>query len=97
MWPNCSTARSPVRRLRSAGLDKLAGIGELDPLARARLLLAQVQVDLRRIWRLVDGDRHPDPGPVQALLEADAREPAARVPTRPRSGGHLLRLRSGVK
>jgi hypothetical protein len=60
---------------RSAGLDKLAGIGELDPLARARLLLAQVQADLRRIWRLIDGDRHPDPGPVRVLLEADARAP----------------------
>jgi hypothetical protein len=53
---------------RSAGLDKLAGIGELDPLARARLLLAQVQADLRRIWRLIDGDRHPDPGPVRETM-----------------------------
>jgi hypothetical protein len=64
-----------VRR-RQASLDKLAGIGELDPLSQARLLLAQVQVDLRRVWRSIDGDREqPDPGPVRSLLEADARAP----------------------
>jgi hypothetical protein len=64
-----------VRR-RQASLDKLAGIGELDPLSQARLLLAQVQVDLQRVWRSIDGDRQqPDPGPVRSLLEADARAP----------------------
>jgi hypothetical protein len=61
---------------RQASLEKLPGIGELDPLSQARLLLAQVQVDLERVWRLIDWDRqHPDPSPVQSLLEADAREP----------------------
>jgi hypothetical protein len=64
-----------VRR-RQASLEKLAGIGELDPLSQARLLLAQVQADLQRVWRSVDGDRpQPDPGPVRSLLEADARAP----------------------
>jgi hypothetical protein len=64
-----------VRR-RQASLDKLAGIGELDPLSQARLLLAQVQADLEHVWRSVDGDRpQPDPGPVRSLLEADARAP----------------------
>lgn len=64
-----------VRR-RQVSLEKLAGIGELDPLSQARLLLAQVEVDLRRVWRLIDRDhRQPDPGPVQSLLEADARAP----------------------
>ncbi|HEV3465238.1 MAG TPA: hypothetical protein VG846_14810, partial [Actinomycetota bacterium] len=61
---------------RQAGLDKLAGIGELHPLARARLLLAQVEVDLQRTWRLADrGQRPPDPGPVRSLLEAESRQP----------------------
>jgi hypothetical protein len=64
-----------VRR-RQASLDKLAGIGELDPLSQARLLLAQVQADLEHVWRSVDGDRpQPDLGPVRSLLEADARAP----------------------
>jgi hypothetical protein len=61
---------------RQASLDKLAGIGELDPLSQARLLLAQVQADLQRAWRLADVDRqHPDPNPVQSLLEAEVRPP----------------------
>jgi hypothetical protein len=64
-----------VRR-RQPSLEKLTGIGELDPLAQARLLLAQVQVDLQRVWQLIDLDhRQPDPSPVQSLLEADARAP----------------------
>lgn len=64
-----------VRR-RQAGVEKLAGVGELDPLAQARLLLAQVQVDLQRVWRSIDLDhQQPDPSPVQSLLEADARAP----------------------
>lgn len=64
-----------VRR-RQASLGKLTGIGELDPLAQARLLLAQVQVDLQRVWQLLDVDhQQPDPSRVQSLLEADARAP----------------------
>jgi hypothetical protein len=61
---------------RQTGLGKLAGIAELNPLARARLLLAQVQADLWQTWRLLDRDQHqPDPGPVHSLLEADTRSP----------------------
>jgi hypothetical protein len=64
-----------VRR-RQVSLDKLAGIGELDPLSQARLLLAQVRVDLQRVWRFIDLDhQQPDTGPVRSLLEADARAP----------------------
>jgi hypothetical protein len=66
---------------RQASSDKLAGIGDLDPLARARLLLAQVETDLQRVWRLTGGDRrHPDPGPVRSLLEAGTRPPG-QVPS----------------
>jgi hypothetical protein len=55
---------------------KLAGIGDLDPLSQARLLLAQVQADLQRAWQLGDsGQRPPDPSPVQSLLGAEARPP----------------------
>ena len=65
-----------VQGRQPAGLDKLTGIGELHPLARARLLLSQVESDLRRTWRLVGRDQpHPDPGPVRALLEAGSRQP----------------------
>jgi hypothetical protein len=61
---------------RQASLDKLVGIGELDPLAQARLLLAQVQADLQRAWQLVEfGYQHPDPSPVQSLLEVEERQP----------------------
>jgi hypothetical protein len=60
---------------RQANLTKLTGIGELDPLSQARLLLAQVQADVHRVWRLIDWDHHPDPGPVQSLLEAETRAP----------------------
>jgi hypothetical protein len=61
---------------RPASLDKLAGIGDLDPLSQARLLLAQVRVDLQHAWRLADsGQPPPDPRPVQALLEAEMRQP----------------------
>ena len=70
-----SNVPSSVRR-RQLNVEKLPGIGELDPLARARLLLAQVQVDLQRVWRLIDVDhQQPDPGPVRSLLEAEARAP----------------------
>jgi len=61
---------------RQAGVDRLTGIGELDPLSRARLLLAQVRVDLATAWRFgPSGHEPPDTGPVQALLEADVRQP----------------------
>jgi hypothetical protein len=53
---------------------KLAGVGDLDPLSQARLLLAQVQADLQRAWQLGDsGQQPPDPSPVQSLLEAETR------------------------
>ena len=59
---------------RQAGVDRLTGIGELDPLSRARLLLAQVRVDLEFAWRFGrSGQEPPDTGPVQALLEAEVR------------------------
>jgi hypothetical protein len=64
------------RPRRQARLDKLVGIGDLDRLSRARLLLGQVQADVRRIWRLDDsGQEPPDLGPVRSLLEAEVRQP----------------------
>jgi hypothetical protein len=55
---------------------KLAGIGDLDPLSRARLLLAQLQADLQRAWQFADsGQQPPDPSPIQSLLEAKVRPP----------------------
>jgi hypothetical protein len=55
---------------------KLAGVGDLDPLSQARLLLAQVQADLQRAWQFDDfGQQPPDPSPVESLLEAEARPP----------------------
>jgi len=63
-------------RRRPASSDKLAGIGELDPLSQARLLLAQVQADLERAWRFNDTGRPPpDLDPVRSLLEAEVRQP----------------------
>jgi hypothetical protein len=78
-WHTAELFHAPVPRSgqrREASLDKLAGIGELDPLSQANLLLAQVQADVRRIWRL-DASGHPPPdlGPVQSLLQAEARPP----------------------
>jgi hypothetical protein len=65
------------RQHRQAKLDKLVGIGELDPLSRARLLLAQVQADVRRTWWLDDSGRPPpDLSPVHSLLVAEVRQPA---------------------
>jgi hypothetical protein len=59
-----------------ASPSKLVGIGELDPLSQARLLLAQVQADLQRVWRFDDsGQQPPDPGAIQSLLEAEVRPP----------------------
>jgi len=61
---------------RQAGVDRLTGIGELDPLSQARLLLAQVRVDLGFVWQFGrSGQEPPDTGPVQALLEAQVRQP----------------------
>ncbi len=62
------------RRPPQASLDKLPGIGELDTLSRAGLLVAQVQADLERAWRSVDrAQPPPDPSPVRSLLEAERR------------------------
>jgi hypothetical protein len=61
---------------RLAGVDRLTGIGELDPLSRARLLLAQVRVDLEFAGQFGrSGQEPPDTGPVKALLEAEVRQP----------------------
>jgi hypothetical protein len=65
------------RQHRQAKLDKLVGIGELDPLSQARLLLAQVQADVRRTWWLDDsGLPPPDLSPVHSLLVGEVRQPA---------------------
>jgi hypothetical protein len=65
-----------VQRRPATSSDKLAGIGELDPLSQANLLLAQIRADLQRAWRLADFERQPpDPNPIQSLLEADVRSP----------------------
>ena len=70
-------ANIPGAQRRPAGADRLTGIGELDPLSRARLLLAQVRVDLEFAWQFGrSGPERPDTGPVQALLEADVRQRA---------------------
>lgn len=65
------------RQRRQARLDKLVGVGELDPLSQARLLLGQVDADVRRTWRLDDaaGQVPPDLSPVRSLLEAEVRQP----------------------
>jgi hypothetical protein len=66
--------RSTQRRQTS--LDKLVGIGELDPLSRARLLLGQVEADLQRAWQFDDsGQPPPALDPVQSLLQAEVRQP----------------------
>ncbi len=62
-------------RPQQVSVDKLPGIGELDPLSRARLLLTQVQADLHRVERFDDASQQlPDPSPIQSLLQADARQ-----------------------
>ncbi len=61
---------------RQASLNKLVGVGELDPLSRARLLLAQVQADLERARQFDDsGQPPPDLAPVRSLLQAEVRQP----------------------
>jgi hypothetical protein len=63
-------------RPRTATRTKLPGIGELDSLSRAQLLLAQVQADLSRVWRLDDsGGQPPDSEVIRSLLEAPSRRP----------------------
>jgi hypothetical protein len=63
-------------RRPQANADKLVGIGELDPLSRARLLLAQVQADLQRAWQFDDsGQPAPELDPLRSLLEAEVRQP----------------------
>jgi hypothetical protein len=50
-WHVAELFHTPLPRSaqrRQPSLDKLVGIGELDPLARARLLLAQVRADMER-------------------------------------------------
>ncbi|HKQ00504.1 MAG TPA: hypothetical protein VJ735_09260 [Actinomycetes bacterium] len=78
-WHVAELFHTPVPRSaqrRQATLDKLVGIGDLDPLARARLLLAQVRADLERVRHLDDsGQPPPDLDAVQSLLQAEVREP----------------------
>lgn len=63
-------------RPRTAARSKLPGIGELDSLSRARLLLAQVEADLTGVWRLDgSGGQPPDSGLIRSLLEAPSRRP----------------------
>jgi hypothetical protein len=66
--------RSPPRR--QPRLDKLVGVGELDPLSRTELLLAQVRADSERAWQFDHcGQQAPDLDPVQSLLKAEVRQP----------------------
>lgn len=78
-WHVAELFHTPVPRSvqrRQASLDKLVGIGELDPLARARLLLAQVRADLERVRQLDDsGQPPPDLDAAQSLLQAEVRQP----------------------
>jgi hypothetical protein len=70
---HANVPRSSQRR--QANLGKLVGIGDLDALSQARLLLGQVQADLRRTWLDHSGQQPPDLNPVQSLLEAEVRQP----------------------
>jgi hypothetical protein len=78
-WHVAELFHAPVPRSvqhRQARVDKLVGVGELDPLSRARLLLAQVRADLEGAWRLDDsGQPPPDLDAVQSLLQAEVRQP----------------------
>ena len=78
-WHVAELFHTPLPRSmqrRQASSDKLIGIGELDPLSRARLLLAQVRADMERAWRYDDsGQPLPDLAPVQSLLQAEIRQP----------------------
>jgi hypothetical protein len=61
-WHVAELFHTPLPRSmqrRQASSDKLVGMGELDPLSRARLLLAQVRADMERAWRYDDsGQRY---------------------------------------
>jgi nucleoid-associated protein YgaU len=62
-------------RSQPVSVNRLPGISEFDPLSWAKLLLAQVQADLHRVWRLDDaGGPPPDPRPIRSLLEAETRQ-----------------------
>jgi hypothetical protein len=78
-WHVAELFHTPLPRSaqrRQPSLDKLVGIGELDPLARARLLLAQVRADLERVRQLDDsGQPPPELDAVQSLLQAEVRQP----------------------
>jgi hypothetical protein len=78
-WHAAELFHTPLPRSmqrRQATSDKLVGIGELDSLSRARLLLAQVRADMERAWRFDDsGQQAPDLAPVQTLLQAEIRQP----------------------
>jgi hypothetical protein len=78
-WHVAELFHTPLPRSmqrRQARSDKLVGMGELDPLSRARLLLAQVRADMERAWRYEDsGQPLPDLGPIQSLLQAEIRQP----------------------
>jgi hypothetical protein len=78
-WHVAELFHTPLPRSmqrRQTRSDKLVGIGELDPLSRARLLLAQVRADMERAWRFDDsGQPLPDLDPVQSLLQAEIRQP----------------------
>jgi hypothetical protein len=77
-WHVAELFHTPVPRSvqrRRATLDKLVGIGDLDPLARARLLLAQVSADLERVRQFDDSGRPPpDLDAVQSQLQAEVRQ-----------------------
>jgi hypothetical protein len=78
-WHVAELFRTPLPRSmqrRQASTDKLVGMGELDPLSRARLLVAQVRADMERAWRYDDsGQPLPDLAPIQSLLQAEIRQP----------------------
>jgi hypothetical protein len=78
-WHVAELFHTPLPRSmqrRQTRSDKLIGMGELDPLSRARLLLAQVRADMERAWRYDNsGQQAPDLDPVQSLLQAEIRQP----------------------
>ena len=73
-WHVAELFHTPLPRSmqrRQASSDKLVGMGELDPLSRARLLLAQVRADMERAWRFDDsGQPLSDLDPVQRVVDA---------------------------
>ena len=84
-WHVAELFHTPVpqsAQRRQATLDKLVGIGDLDPLARARLLLAQVSADLERV-RQIRRLRAAATGSGCRPVAAPGRGPSAR----PAAGG----------